>query len=205
MEMPARSYESPLREQQLEETRRRILDAGIQVLGDGGAAELTIPRVARSARVAVRTVYRHFPSKDDLVAAVANALDDRIGFHEFPAGLAELEPLLRTTYSGFSVEEALVRASLDSRAGGDVRARSRPRRLQTLQRTLEPLLDGLDEGARRRTVLLVYHFYSPQTWRMFRDYGGLTSDEAADAGSAGLTAVLDSLQRAAASRRRRRS
>ena len=205
MKIPERSYESPLREHQLEETRRRILDAGMQVLADGGASELTIPRVAQCARVAVRTVYRHFPSKDDLVTAVGHELDDRIGFREFPAGLAELEPWLRTAYSRYSAEEALVRASLDSRAGSDVRASSRPHRLQTLERTLEPLLDGLDEAEQLRAVLLVYHFYSPQTWRMFRDYGGMTSGEAAEAGSAGLTAVLESLERAAARRRRRRS
>ena len=205
MKTAERSYDSPLRDQQLEETRRRILHAGIQVLADGGPEELTIPRVARSAGVAVRTVYRHFPAKDELVTAVGHELDDRIGFHEFPAGLRGLDPLLRTTYSRYSTEEPLVRASLDSRAGGHVRASTRPRRLETLERTLEPLLDGLDRAARRQAVMLVYHFYSPQTWRMFRDYDGMTSDEAADAGSAGLTAVLDSLERAAARRRRGRS
>ena len=70
-----RPYASPLREEQLAETRRRILDAGIQVLAKGGPEELTIPRVAQRARVAVRTVYRHFPNKDDLVAAVGHERD----------------------------------------------------------------------------------------------------------------------------------
>ena len=205
MNTQERPYASPLRQEQLAETRRRILDAGIQVLAKGGPEELTIPRVAQRARVAVRTVYRHFPNKDDLVAAVGRELDDRMGFHEFPADLAELEPLLRATYSRYLAEEALVRAALDSRAGNRVRASSRPHRLATLERTLEPLLDGVDQAARKGAVMLVYHFYSPYTWRMFRDYGCMTGEEAAEAGSTGLTAVVESLQRAAARRRRRSS
>lgn len=64
-----RTYTSPLREQQAEATRIRILDGAIQVLASGAAA-LTIPAVAREAGVAVPTVYRHFPTKEAMEDAV---------------------------------------------------------------------------------------------------------------------------------------
>lgn len=64
-----RTYTSPLREQQAEATRIRIIDGAIQVLA-GGAAALTIPAVAREAGVAVPTVYRHFPTKEAIEDAV---------------------------------------------------------------------------------------------------------------------------------------
>ena len=54
----ARAYESPLRAEQMEQTRLRILHAVTEVLADPTAEEVTIPLVARRARVSLRTVYR---------------------------------------------------------------------------------------------------------------------------------------------------
>jgi AcrR family transcriptional regulator len=49
--------------------RARILDAAEQVFTEGGAAAST-EEVARRAGVAIGTVFRHFPTKNDLVAAI---------------------------------------------------------------------------------------------------------------------------------------
>lgn len=48
-------------------TRSRVLDAAVDVLADVGAAALTMQMVADAADVALRTVYNHFPSKEELV------------------------------------------------------------------------------------------------------------------------------------------
>src|SRR3712207_7918607 len=48
---------------QLEQTRQRIFEAVSDVLADDTVQELTIPVIARRARVAVRTVYRHLDRK----------------------------------------------------------------------------------------------------------------------------------------------
>ena len=204
MSSPAASSASSLRADQAEETRRRILDAAIVQLADAAAPELTIPSVARHAGVGIRTVYRYFPTKDDLLEAAGSEFDERVGFHEFAASIDKLEPQLRELYSRFADDEPRIRAALESRAGREVRARNRPHRMRTLERTLEPLLEGLDTEERRRTVTLVYLFFSAQTWRLLVDYPGMTTDQAAEAASAGLTTVLDSLERAAARRRKTR-
>jgi AcrR family transcriptional regulator len=49
--------------------RARILEAAEQVFTEGGAAAST-EEVARRAGVAVGTVFRHFPTKNDLVQAI---------------------------------------------------------------------------------------------------------------------------------------
>jgi AcrR family transcriptional regulator len=67
----ARAYESPLRAEQMEETRRRILRAVTEALADPTTAEVTIPLVARRARVSLRTVYRHFRTREALFDAWA--------------------------------------------------------------------------------------------------------------------------------------
>ena len=62
-----------------------------------GIATISIPAVAREAGVSVPTVYRHFGSKQDLLAAVYPYALKRAGVHEppFPASLDELKDSVR--------------------------------------------------------------------------------------------------------------
>ena len=50
--------------------RERILRAAFEQLAEGGYASATIATVAARAGVATGSVYRHFPSKADLLAEV---------------------------------------------------------------------------------------------------------------------------------------
>jgi AcrR family transcriptional regulator len=55
-------------EARLAATRERIVAAALAQVADGGYRSASVQRLARRARVAVGTVYRHFPSKGDLFA-----------------------------------------------------------------------------------------------------------------------------------------
>jgi AcrR family transcriptional regulator len=77
-----RNYDSPVRRQQVEETRERILAAGSELahsLPVWDWRELTVRAVARCAGVGVRTVYRYFPTEQHLQAAVMGRLEERAG------------------------------------------------------------------------------------------------------------------------------
>jgi AcrR family transcriptional regulator len=50
-------------------SRARLLDAATSLLRNGGPGAVTIDAVTRTANVARATLYRHFPSANDLVAA----------------------------------------------------------------------------------------------------------------------------------------
>ena len=91
-----RSYRSQLRDEQAEATRARILDATIRVIARG-LANVSIPAVAREAGVSVPTIYRHFGTKDDLLAAVYPHVVRRAGLHELvpPRSVDELLDGLR--------------------------------------------------------------------------------------------------------------
>ena len=66
----ARPYNSPLRQQQADETRRRILDAARTLLLDKGYDGTTIENVARDAAVSSQTVYATFGSKRGILAGL---------------------------------------------------------------------------------------------------------------------------------------
>jgi TetR/AcrR family transcriptional regulator, regulator of autoinduction and epiphytic fitness len=56
-------------------TRRAVREATLQVLADRGFGALTIESVAETARVAKSTIYRHWPSRLDLVSDALEALN----------------------------------------------------------------------------------------------------------------------------------
>jgi AcrR family transcriptional regulator len=55
-------------------SRARLLDAATALLRSGGPSAVTVDAVTRAANVARATLYRHFPSGNDLLAAAFNSL-----------------------------------------------------------------------------------------------------------------------------------
>jgi AcrR family transcriptional regulator len=55
-------------------SRARLLDAAVTLLRAGGPSAVTVDAVTRTANVARATLYRHFPSGNDLLAAAFNSL-----------------------------------------------------------------------------------------------------------------------------------
>ena len=59
------------------EREKAILDAAIALAGEGGMAAVQIAAVASRAGIAAGTVYRYFPTKNDLVAELVAAVAGR--------------------------------------------------------------------------------------------------------------------------------
>ena len=194
--MAVRSYESPLREEQMEQTRRRILEAVAEVLADEETGEVTIPLVAARARVSVRTVYRHFPTKEALFDAFAEWAEENLQllFHSYPEtleGVVEMAPALYQTYDE---NEPLIRAMLSPR-GQEFRARSRPRRLRAYEKAMSELTAGLEPAERRRGLAVVYLLVSAPAWQAMRTQFGLDGVEAGKAAAWAVRVLTDELRR----------
>jgi AcrR family transcriptional regulator len=58
------------RNRRQEETFRKVLDAGVQMLRESSYAELTVRAVAARAKVAPATAYTYFSSKNHLIAEI---------------------------------------------------------------------------------------------------------------------------------------
>lgn len=65
--MTPRKYDLGKRAEAVEETKRRIIQATFRLHNRQGPAATTHPQVAKEADVALGTVYRYFPTIDDLV------------------------------------------------------------------------------------------------------------------------------------------
>ena len=65
-----RRYHSPLRADQAEQTRRKVLDAGFRLFVEHGYARTSIASVAREAGVSPETIYLSFGGKRGLLEGV---------------------------------------------------------------------------------------------------------------------------------------
>ena len=112
MPPPERSYTNTHRAAQAAQTREAILDALVRVLARG-VAELSIPAVAREAGISIRTVYRNFPTKRDLLAALDTHLDARIGYSlsPFPRDLDDLAAHVRRYFHALDGMDDTIRAA----------------------------------------------------------------------------------------------
>ena len=66
---PKRKYEMKQRAADVADTRRRITEAAVELHGTVGPVRTTISAVAERAGVQRHTVYRHFPTEEDLFEA----------------------------------------------------------------------------------------------------------------------------------------
>lgn len=76
--MPKRAkagYSSPVRDEAKEATRARIVDALQRVVLEEGVHAFSVATVAKRAGIAHRTVYRHFPSREDLLEALSDVIE----------------------------------------------------------------------------------------------------------------------------------
>jgi AcrR family transcriptional regulator len=196
----ARPYESPLRAEQMEQTRQRILQATADVLADETVDEVTVPLVAVRARVSVRTVYRHFPTKEALFDAFAEWAEDdlRLVLRSYPEtleGVREMPPALDRMYD----ERAPLIRALLSKRGQEIRARTRRGRLKTFERAMRDVTADLDPAARRRALAVVYLLVSAPAWQAMRDQWDLDGAEAGRAAAWAVRVLTDELRRNPAS------
>ena len=73
-----RTYSMERRSEENELRRRRLISAAQSVAAEDGLPGLTLQAVAKRADVALRTVYNHFESRDDLISAAMADLAEQV-------------------------------------------------------------------------------------------------------------------------------
>jgi AcrR family transcriptional regulator len=135
----ARKYELRRRAEQVEETRRRIVEATVELHLTDGPAGTSIAEVARRAGVQRRTVYNHFPDDASLFAACSAHWRARHPAPD-PAAWTDLRQGLRELYAWYRETEPMTANVLRD---AEV--------LPSLRRVIEPAL-GAYAGAVRNAL-----------------------------------------------------
>jgi AcrR family transcriptional regulator len=178
-----RVYRSPLREERAAQTRERILEGLVRVMAKNGIAELSIPLIAREAGVSIPSVYRYFPTKRHLVAALDEYAHRKgsFDFSEFrpmetPDDLANIIP---TTFQRRESIEPMLSAAMSSGLGYAMRRPEFKERTKYLAHALRPATKHLKPKEADWMVDIVLILNSHACVRAFKDYLGLNTQDAA--------------------------
>lgn len=190
-----RAYSSQLRVEQAAATRDRIVNATVALLQDEDPSAVGMQDVADRAGVSVRTVYRAFPTRDDLFAGVLAAIKERFEQSAGPppttavALQSSVAPSVRAVYE----LEPLYRALFATPAGRESHRRSAGARRATVEAAFAEETAGLTAQQVQQFAALVHLVTSSRGVLFLKDYAGLDVDEASATVSwavAALTAAI---------------
>jgi AcrR family transcriptional regulator len=197
-----RRYSSALRESQAEITERRIMEAMAAIVAESGAESVTQASVAKRAKVAERTLYRHYPTKDALWEAFLQWVSEQVGLGVFPQDEQDLLSTVPEMFARFDEHEQLMRNCLSSRAWSEIWIRDR----QGLRRSVEEAIARCTEGADPAKVNLLgavmQLLFSGLAWKSLKEHWGLTGPEAAEAVTMTIRLLFAELRRDPSLRRR---
>lgn len=178
-----RSYRMRKRLEDVEETRRRIIDAAVDLHGSVGPSKTTFSAVADRAGVQRSTVYRHFADEEALFGACTSHW---LADHPWPTPTdwmveatadERLELGLRELYRYYAANEAMIANSFRDidvmpEFVGEMM-------LAQLNRMHDVLVDAWPAGSRGRDLsAAVRHALEFRTWDSLTRHG-LSPDEAA--------------------------
>ena len=179
-----------LHDARAEVVRARVLD-GVATLLDG-RQELTFARVARAAGVPERTVYRHFPNRDALMAAVFAWANERVGFDgTLPVTATAMTSMVERVFPGFDTVAPVVDELLATPEGRRARLAGVESRRAAAEAVVADAAPTLDAERRRRVAAVIQVLGTAATWQALRDFWDLDGVAAAAAVTTAIDLLLD--------------
>jgi AcrR family transcriptional regulator len=178
--------------------KERVLEGVASLLSAG--EDITFARVAKAAKVPERTVYRHFPTREALLAAVFEWANRRIGFEgELPRDRTAATELVRQVFPGFDDIAPVIRELLVTPEG----LMARLSRLEARQDAAIALVDteapGLDRASARRVAAATQVLSTAAAWQTLRDFWQMDGKEAGETAALAIELLLDGAKARAAS------
>lgn len=176
-------YRSSLRQAQADLTRDRIRRAAAELLeSDGGADAITYRKVATRAGVTEMTVYRHFPTREDLLRGLWEHLNAQMAGHiGLPTTLDALHAQHDALYEGFDRIPARILASVTTAQGREMRAAIDPDRRTAFLSVAADIAPHADATAQRRLAGVIQLLHSAYAWLSLREQWQMSGSEAAEA------------------------
>jgi AcrR family transcriptional regulator len=180
----------PLKEARAEVVRVRVIDAVNSLLQAG--QPLTFKDIAREADVPERTVYRHFPTRTDLLAAVfewANSQIAQVGPR--PTTAAGATEWVRHAFRGFDGLAPVIRQMLIEPDGRSLRLADAAERRRAAIDLVDNEVPGLDDVARSRVAAAIQVLTVAATWQSLHEYWDLDGPDAGETSALAIELLLE--------------
>ncbi len=185
-----------LRTRQKALARRAILEALADLIAETRHLDFSVQEVAERAGVSLRTVYNHFPSREDLLDGLndhfSEVMVERQGV--LIGDVDSVEQVVEAAATNFRIFEelgGLSEAWIQVSALVPPAAEEHRRRTARMVELVAGALPELAPAQQEVVGTLVRHLFSQRTWySMTRDYG-LSIDDTVEATRWAVTALLD--------------
>jgi len=174
-------------------TRRVILDAALDALEDSSVGELTVRAVAKRARIAERTVFRYFNSREDFLDAIAGEVRAKLALPPPPQTLDELLTAPRQLYERFEAQMSLTKAALHSELFHRMRETQARTRWAAVRKLIDDMAPRRSERERRIAAANIRYYLAATSWHYFRFYFGFNLEDSIAAAEAAIRQTLVSL------------
>ena len=191
--MDAKPTKAPVRTTKNEDARRRILDAFIQLLGEG--ADLSHDAVADLSGVSRRTVYRYYPDRlalmEGALQRVRQLAGPRVAYPNSPDELVEtLEPI----YTGFDSIAPIITILRTTPQGRQLRLAQNDRRVSSYTKAMRHVVKDLPARDRKLATAMLQVLHTTP-WMEMRDHWGLSGHEIARATGWAVRTLLNDLRK----------
>jgi AcrR family transcriptional regulator len=178
---PADDSPPTLRERQKAQTRELIVEALFAALAEGRWEDATHEALARRAGVSRQTVYRHFPDREALMAALWEHLNPRFTARGLPTTEADLLELMGPMYAAFDRDADIITFVQSTPQGRAMRLTVRERRSAAFLQATADATNGLSASEARLATAVIQLLDGGQAWIELRQQWGLTGEEMATA------------------------
>ena len=169
---------SSLRERQAAVIREAILDALASRLDRDDPDDVAMPQVAADAGISLRTLYRYFPTREDMFEAVGDHVVARLGLPRDIRGADDIVRVFSESAQLGARSPELVRAMLWTRLGRRARSSHRRRRVDSITAALAEVTSHLPAAEARRREGAVVYLASLPAWITVSEECGLSAEDA---------------------------
>jgi AcrR family transcriptional regulator len=182
----SRTYELKRRAERQQETRRRIVEAAVELHTTLGPSRTTVQAIAERAGVTRPTVYAHFPDDRSLLQACSGHVratvppPDPTAWRSISDPGERLETALRDLYGYYERLEPLLENVQRDAAVMPIVAEMNAYRARYLEEIRDLLLEAWATrgGARARLARAIGHALDFRTWQSLVRRQGCRTDEA---------------------------
>ena len=176
------------RAERMEETRRRITEAAVELHGTIGPARTTVSAIAEKAGVQRHTYYAHFPELKDLYRACTahnlerNPMPDPYRWAEISGPEERLRVALSEVYAYYSRQEAMISNVLRDTALDPVLQETMVPIYQYWETVRDVIADAFEASGEQRAALLgaIALAQDFQTWHTLVRQQELSQDRAVE-------------------------
>jgi AcrR family transcriptional regulator len=183
-----RKYEMKRRAERVQETRRRITEAAVELHRTVGPARTTVSAIAEKAGVQRHTYYAHFPELKDLYQACMghyaerNPVPDPSSWADVADAEERLRVALSEVYAYYSRNEAMVSNVLRDAALDPIVQETMVSFYQYWETVRDVIADAFEASGERHAALLgaIALAQDFQTWRTLVRQQELSQDRAVE-------------------------